>query len=77
MESIRNIYEEIIRICKETIKLCEDTSAAGMMGVFPITLAGEDMPSKKYRKENKGKQSKAMLGYAYQKSRESRKNKVQ
>ena len=80
---MNKICEEIIKVCANIIKLTEDagismnTSIAGMMDSQPITLAGEEQPSKKYKKETKNSEKKAMLGYKYQKSRESRKSIVQ
>ena len=76
---MNKIYEEIIRTCANIIKLTEDagismnTSISGMMDSQPITLAGEEQPSKKYKKETKNTEKRAMLGYKYQKSRKSRK----
>ena len=82
MENIKAIYEEIIQVCRDTIKLCEDTggfntSIAGMMDSQPITLAGKEQPSKKYNKETKNSEKKAMLGYKYKKSRHSNQTVVQ
>ena len=80
---MNKICEDIIKVCANIIKLTEDagismnTTTAGMMDVQPITLAGEEQPSKKYEKETKNSEKKAMLGYKYQKSRESRKSIVQ
>lgn len=74
-QRIKDIYEEIIKVCTDIIELTEDvgmgmnTTTSGMMGQQPILPVGSENPTKCKKQPYKKSQNKAVYDLKFRKNR--------